>query len=348
MEVKKVKPVKQSGRSGYEKVRIEETGMKDIFDDDRQKDPISLDEENTLQRISDGVQEPPNQWRGLNFFLKNLVPDNEISIKNYPLVEGSFTIKLLKFITLTFVSIALVHWIVPKITSDYDKHLLLSDILRFHGSEIIGDSIIFYLVGRLWRQRGVDHLGWILPIILCNAYFEIQHKFDWLQHSISMYTMHCIWPIQTWIYAIIVVSISSLIILLHLNRAYRNRVILTTLMEMFLSILFFVAPSASSKYFHLHHWFGGWLLGMHFNFDVWWSRAAMAYSWGMYINGIAAFGRDPLLTCEYALFTSIGNGCPFIRCYLDSLNDVNNTSHHNVTEMIPADWRDCSASGFIS
>eukprot|EP00532_Pseudo-nitzschia_australis_P015939 CAMPEP_0168255924 /NCGR_PEP_ID=MMETSP0141_2-20121125/5529_1 /TAXON_ID=44445 /ORGANISM="Pseudo-nitzschia australis, Strain 10249 10 AB" /LENGTH=96 /DNA_ID=CAMNT_0008192487 /DNA_START=194 /DNA_END=481 /DNA_ORIENTATION=+ len=66
-----------------------------------------------------------------------------------------------------------------------------------------------------------------------------------------------------------------------------------------------------------------------------WSRLAMAWCWGMYVNGIAVYGRDPVLTCEYAYFLTIDNRCPYISCYLEGLADVNNTS---VKEMVPVDW----------
>ena len=92
--------------------------------------------------------------------------------------------------------------------------------------------------------------------------------------------------------------------------------------------------------------YAGWLIGMHCNFDRWWSRAAMAYCWGMYINGIAVYGRDPVLTCEYSMWLSTDNRCPYMKCYLDALAHKNETNHTDVVEMIPVDWRNCSATGF--
>ena len=68
---------------------------------------------------------------------------------------------------------------------------------------------------------------------------------------------------------------------------------------------------------------------------------AMAWCWGIYVNGIAVYGRDPVLTCEYAYFLTIDNRCPYISCYLEGLADVNNT---DVKEMVPVDWRNCSAT----
>lgn len=71
----------------------------------------------------------------------------------------------------------------------------------------------------------------------------------------------------------------------------------------------------------------------------------MAWCWGMYINGIAVYGRDPVLTCDYTYFLSLDNRCPYMACYLEALENKNDTIS-NVTEMMAADWRNCSAAGF--
>jgi hypothetical protein len=89
----------------------------------------------------------------------------------------------------------------------------------------------------------------------------------------------------------------------------------------------------------------GWLIGMHANFDVWWSRLAMAWCWGMYMNGIAVYGRDPVLTCEYAYFVTLDNHCPFVSCYLEALKHPEN--HTDVKEMVAADWRNCSSTDYL-
>jgi hypothetical protein len=186
-------------------------------------------------------------------------------------------------------------------------------------------------------------------MIVCNVYFESQNYFPWLQHSVTLFQMHCVWPWQLWVFvAALVPTIGSLVVF-HVVRAYQKRLLLMKLVELSCCAFFFVAPLAPSPYFHLHHYFAGWLIGMHCNFDVWWSRAAMAYCWGMYINGIAVYGRDPVLTCEYAYFLSVDMKCPYTACYMEALKELaNQTTAQNVTveEMVPVDWHNCSASGY--
>jgi hypothetical protein len=78
----------------------------------------------------------------------------------------------------------------------------------------------------------------------------------------------------------------------------------------------------------------------------------MAFMWGAYINGIAVYGRDPVLTCEYAYFLTVDQACPYVNCYIEGLanppnatnpDDTNKTA---VKSMIPPDWRNCSVDSY--
>lgn len=150
-----------------------------------------------------------------------------------------------------------------------------------------------------------------------------------------------VWPWKLWIFAIILVPFIVSILFMHIKHACKNGVLLVKILEALLCLVFFVIPLVPSPYLHLHHWFIGWLLGMHCNFaDVWWSRALMSYFWGMYINGIAVYGRDPVLSCGYSYFLSLDQECPYLECY-----DGNGTK---VIEdsMIAPDWKNCSADSY--
>lgn len=280
---------------------------------------------------------------------QTLLPDSGISYRGYPIVEGSFTVKLLKFIVSTFLFIAIVHVIVGMLFTDRDKSLMLWHIWVYHGELIVRDCVVFFLVGRLWRQRGVDTLAWAGTGILANVYFESQQFIFFLKHSVTLYEMHCVWPWELWIFVLILIPMISALVIAHTVRAVREGILQMKLMELSLCIFFFLAPVVPSSYFHLHHWYAGWLLGMHANFDVWWSRLAMAWCWGMYVNGIAVYGRDPVLTCEYAYFLTVDNRCPYVNCYLEALKELrehpqNHTTH--VQEMVAADWRNCSSRDY--
>ncbi|KAL3927776.1 MAG: hypothetical protein SGBAC_012937 [Bacillariaceae sp.] len=310
--------------------------------------PLEMDEEEEegigpLEKVV--IRQTHNEDH--NRFLKTLLPDAGISIRGHLVVDGEFTVKLLKFLAFTFGFIALFHIIVASVPllADRDKNLKLWHIWRYEGNLIVFDSVVFFLVGRLWKQRGVDHLGWIIPMLIANVYYESQHFISWLRHSVTLYEMHCIWPWELWMFVVILVPTIGGVVLAHVWRAYKKKLLVLKISELFLCALFFLVPMLGSNYFHLHHWYAGWLIGMHCNFDRWWSRAAMAYCWGMYINGIAVYGRDPVLTCEYAYWLSTDNRCPYMKCYLEAMEHKNDTAT-NVVEMIAADWRNCSATGF--
>jgi hypothetical protein len=218
---------------------------------------------------------------------KTLLPDRRIHFRGYPIVEGSFTVKLLKFILWTFILTAIIHVIVGKLFSDRDKSLELWHIWVFDGDLMVRDTVVFFLVGRMWQKRGIDHVAFVGTAILANVYFEAQNFVPFLQHSVTLYQMHCVWPWTLWLFVLILIPSIGALVVAHVLRAHRERLLPMKLMELALCFFFFVAPLAPSNYFHLHHWYAGWLIGMHANFDVWWSQFAMAWCWGMYMNGIA-------------------------------------------------------------
>eukprot|EP00980_Cylindrotheca_fusiformis_P014815 scaffold4031_cov135-Cylindrotheca_fusiformis.AAC.2 len=91
-----------------------------------------------------------------------ILPDYSFEIQSDYLVEKTLLIKLIKFVALTFGMIAMIHIFVRSnhhFSGDRDQHLALVQIWKFEGSLIVSDCIIFFLVGRLWKQRGVDHLA---------------------------------------------------------------------------------------------------------------------------------------------------------------------------------------------
>jgi len=212
-------------------------------------------------------------WASWNRTLhKTLLPDRGISVRGYPLIEASgFTTKLLKFVCWTFASISIVHVIVAHFFDDRDRFLKLKHIWMYEGELIVRDCFVFFVVGRLWEQKrsGIDHLAWMGTALFANVYFESQNYIWFLQHSATLFQMHCLWPWELWIFALVLVVSAALLILAHAVKAWKERILFIKLTEMALCIFFFIAPMITSKYFHMHHWYAGWLMGMHFNYDVW-------------------------------------------------------------------------------
>jgi len=322
---------------GEDNAGQERTGFLKTFRKNQKRRGLALSK--TTRDILDD-DEPQNS----NWLYTTLLPDTGFSIRGHTIIEANgVATKLLKFILWTFVSIAVVHVVVAHLFDDRDKILKLAHIWRYESDLIVRDCLVFFVVGRMWEPQkpGIDHAAWMLTAVLANVYFESQNFLWFLQHSVTLFQIHCIWPWELWVFALVLVVAATGLVAAHALKAWKDRLLVAKLTEVGLCVFFFMAPVVTSDYFHLHHWYAGWLMGMQFNYNTWWSRLSMAWCWGMYVNGIAVYGRDPVLTCEYAYFLTLDNRCPYISCYLEGLADANNTK---VKEMVPVDWRNCSAT----
>jgi hypothetical protein len=280
-----------------------------------------------------------------------LLPDDKFTLAGVAFLDGMLAVKLGKFCLLTWVGIAFIFAVVRRVGWEHDPKMRLSDLWLYESNLVVLDSMLFFVVGRLHKQRGVDHIAWMITALAANVYASSITNLPFLRHSVTLYEMHCKWPWKLWVFVGVLFPLIIAIILLHVRRSVADRVFVVKLIELIVVVLIFLIPPLTSDFFHFHHWFAGWVLGMHCNFDVWWSRATMAWCWGLYINGIAAYGRDPLLTCGYAYWLSTDLRCPYVQCYLDALEEaalqngtVSNSTH--VRPMIPPDWRNCSADSY--
>ena len=191
-------------RGDYQRLSFEEGNSLDASDDDERypgnsgfvSEEVLTDSESssdlTVTTTSSTAQR--SSWcLPLQYVLHvNLIPDSDgISIGSVQLVEGMFAVKFLKFLLITYFFIGVVHSLVPFVTDDRDRDLQLWQIWVFDGNLIAMDTMIFFVVGRLWKQRGIDHLAWIGWVVVCNLYFEGQQFFPFLQHSTTLYEMHC-------------------------------------------------------------------------------------------------------------------------------------------------------------
>ncbi|VEU42193.1 unnamed protein product [Pseudo-nitzschia multistriata] len=279
-------------------------------------------------------------------------------------VDGVGVVRFAKFAGLTLASIALVRCVVVREFPDHDRYLRLWQVFFYEGDSILRDLCVFFVVGRMHLRPGVDCIEWVLVALVANVYFECQGYLPWMQHAVTLYEMHCLWPWQLWAFAVLVACAFVGVVVAHAFVASKpsKAIAWIKLAELLVCAGVFLAPVVSSPYFHLHHWFAGWLLGMHANLhDRWWSRATMAYCWGMYVNGIAVYGRDPLLTCDYARFLSEDQGCPVAPMaavgYAAPSRDgggggwwwwwpASLAGAAGVDGLQPADWRNCSSSGY--
>lgn len=279
----------------------------------------------------------------------NCFQDCAVQYRGVILIADGAIVKLFKFIALTLFFLFVTHSLVRSLDWEHDPSYMFSDFLLYDLHSVMLDTIVFFIVGRLFSsdRPGIDQLMYILPLLFGTIYPSWTNTWGFLRHSVSMYEIMCRWPATLFEYVLGVAALDIYIIYLHLRDALARGVILSKTIELLLSIILFIAPMAGNPSFHLHHWFAAWLLGMHANSKDWWSRGTQAFLWGMYINGIAVYGRDPILGCAYSYYTSTSNFCNFMSCSLkydddDSVSDSGDNIPHYQPFIAP-NWHNCSA-----
>lgn len=273
------------------------------------------------------------------------IPDDAfIMWGNQQLLDSVEAVKLFKFFGVTTLFIIFIHEFVRWFDLEHDTEYSFSDMILYDGPQIVLDIVGFYVIGRLYKKKiAVDHLAFLLVLLISSLYVSLANKVSWYQHSFTLYEVHCEWPWQLFIFVAVVVPLSFMVIFKHIQYSVRTRVVGMKLIEIAFCVILFLVPQVSHANFHLHHWYVGWLVGMHCNFDTWWSRATMAWCWGLYVNGIAVYGRDPLQTCDYAFYISKDTRCSFLNCFMHQEVGPHNETHTVYNTPIELDWRNCSS-----
>lgn len=135
-------------------------------------------------------------------------------------------------------------------------------------------------------------------------FWSVLATVDFTKYSISTYDIMCRWPWQLFLFMITVVLLVSTITALHIWKAFKDGIFISRISEVLVTLVVFLLVNISDPWLHLHHWFTGWFIGQHANQKYWWSLVSSAIMWGAYVNGIASWGRDPLLGCKYAFWAA--------------------------------------------
>ncbi|KAL7441140.1 hypothetical protein ACHAXM_010308 [Skeletonema potamos] len=258
--------------------------------------------------------------------------------------DGGITlIKLVKLWLVIIIGILIIHPFARWIKWEIDDSYTITDFVRYDFTTVLFDMLFFFVVGRMYDSRvDIDKLFlWGMFIALGCIYPSIANDFAFLRHSLSMYDMMCNWPMILFAYVVTLLVLAVLLVGGLLRSHYRRMVMISRCIESVMLACIFILPVASNSNFHLHHWFGMWFVGMQANAPEWWSRAFQAYCLGSYINGIAVYGRDPILGCNLAFYRSTNANCPYMSCYEEA---GGNGTHHYKSFVYP-DWRTCNATG---
>ena len=254
--------------------------------------------------------------------------------------DGGITlIKLIKLWIVVIGGILITHPFVRWMNWEIDDNYTISDFFLFDFTAVLFDMLFYFVVGRCSKVNIDKLFPWGSFIVLGCIYPSIANDFAFLRHSLSMYEMMCNWPWILFVYVATLLVLAVVLIGCLLRSHYQRSVLLSRCIESVVLTCIFILPFASDNNFHLHHWFGMWWLGMQANAPEWWSRAFQAYCLGCYINGIAVYGRDPILGCKMAFYRSTNANCSYMSCYEDT---GENGTHYK--PFIGPDWRTCNAT----
>lgn len=249
-----------------------------------------------------------------SFLFRNLFHDMECQYMGPCLLfESIEAIRIFKFIFITIWITITLHGVVRAAGWGHDKLYSIQNFMAYDLGGVVLDSFVFAIVSRLHRRNGVDCLlPFFLPMVISAVYVSWSSNEIWfLQNSITLHDMRYTWSWQLYLYAAVCCTLIGVVLCLHIVFSIRDKSYAHRLLEMALIAMVFIIPGAVTNHetFHLHHYYSFWMLGMLFSREEWWSQVSMAIAWGQYINGIAAWGRDSVLTCEFADFAAAGNGC---------------------------------------
>ncbi|KAL3807715.1 hypothetical protein ACHAXA_005728 [Cyclostephanos tholiformis] len=260
---------------------------------------------------------------------------------------GLVAVKLVKFWTWSIIGILLLHPLARWMGWEIDENYTLRDFVRYDFHVVLLDLLFFFVVGRLHDAscRGIDCiLPWGVFIALGAVYPSISNDFEFLRHSVSMYDINCGWPAILFVYAFFLLVLSFTFAVALARSHHRRMVLRSRIVEVIALFCLFILPYATlaGDSLHLHHWFVMWWLGMQSNSPEFWARSFQAYAIGSYINGIAVYGRDPILECKHAFYVSTSQHCAFMQCY-ESKHETEGDNKTEYKEFITADWRLCNA-----
>jgi hypothetical protein len=128
----------------------------------------------------------------------------------------------------------------------------MHELVVYEGNLILLDMLFFFVVGRLYEQQGVDHLAWLVTVLLGSVYASVLSNFQFLQHSVSLYEIHCQWPWQLFLFVVIVVPLCLALVVKHVQYAIQNKILVMKSIEIGCTVLFFLVPVMGNPFFHFH------------------------------------------------------------------------------------------------
>ncbi|GMI29593.1 hypothetical protein TrCOL_g1099 [Triparma columacea] len=245
------------------------------------------------------------------FFTCNITPDEPWEWISTNLQVSQVHVKALKFMILTYGLI----WIIRQYVKE-DKAMEIDDewrhdeFMAYFFLPSLLDVMSFFTIGRLFIRQGTDNFMFAFPCTLGAFFMSWLGLIPALNTSFKKDSIEG-WTADTWIPIAILFSLLFIVVIFHIYSAYKEKILVGRVLEIVVMSLLVLKPIASRESFHPHHWFLAWLFGCHANQRFWWSIALQGFLWGIYINGVAVYGRDGLLGCQEDKFRTLDDGCPW-------------------------------------
>ncbi|GMI05143.1 hypothetical protein TrLO_g2265 [Triparma laevis f. longispina] len=246
------------------------------------------------------------------FFSSNLLPDSLPNFKlcNQTIFPSKQVVRGVKFYVMTFTLIyALRYYVKSQKDLEVDKDLNLSNFKEFYFLPCLQDTLVYFLLGRLYKRRGCDCLNIFLPMVLGACFMSWLGYIPALNTSFTKSSIENQWTTETWIYSCSLASIVFGFVIALAVVAAKEGILFSRFMEFLVVSFLAIHPLAESEDFHPHHWFLAILIGVHVNQRFWWSLMLQSFMWGVYINGIAVYGRDGLMGCDEVKYRAGNLGC---------------------------------------
>ena len=232
---------------------------------------------------------------------RNVISDEScfsLHMGRFKVIESIEAVRMIKFVWVSILSILSMHVAIRKIGWEHDEHYTIRNFISFDLGSVVLDAGAFAVISKVYQRDGVDRLSFFLPMAISIIYGSWSTEIWFLKNSITLHNLKHTWQWQLFLFAGICIIIILAVLGLHVFRSIRDGSIIHKFVKMLMLAILFIVPGSTHEAFHLHHWASFWLLGMFFSRPEWWSQLSMAICWGQYINGIAVWGRDSVLTSE--------------------------------------------------
>ena len=215
----------------------------------------SFDEENpTGQNGSESEPSAPpmpTESRFGRIFTTNLLPDSfTIPIPIFYTVEPlpEWGVRAFKFAVVTTGGILGFHRLIRKLGYEHDpiydiEHLMLYDL-----HAIALDAFTFFAVGRGWKNKGCDTLGYLIPLALSAWFFSAMTEWSVFRYNVSMYQIMCVWPTELYFFAGAAALGLLVNVIAHVVKAIKEGVFIGRALEIVLTFAVFCAPGKELQF----------------------------------------------------------------------------------------------------